>query len=118
MDSVTEYGLGTWGVWQGTANRREVHAYESCWLPSVVGEWIDTDILEHDHGATPTHDAEAGIVDRFLKGDFKPKPVAIERECSRRASCTMKNGEMPAMSGGVMFTSSGRLPLNPSASPV
>src|SRR6266404_3830177 len=53
-------------------------------LPPVVWERIHTDTLEHDHCATAAYDAKKGIVGRLLKSDLKPKPVAIERKCSRR----------------------------------
>lgn len=56
----------------------------SCRLPPVVWEWIYTDVLEHDHCATPAHDTKEEIVSKSLKGDLEPKPVAIERKCSRR----------------------------------
>src|SRR5262249_21111867 len=40
--------------------------------------------LEHDHCATAAHDAEEEIVAKSLKGNLKPKSVAIERKCLRR----------------------------------
>src|SRR5262245_16095140 len=55
-------------------------------LPPVVWEGIHTDILEHDHRATPAHDAEEDIVGRPLKEDLEPKPVAIEGKGSRHVS--------------------------------
>ena len=53
------------------------------WLSLVVREWIYTDALEHDHRATPAHDAKEWIVSGLLKGDLKSKLVAIKRECCR-----------------------------------
>lgn len=52
---------------------QEISVPASCRLPPVVWEWIYTDTLEQDHGATPAHDAKEEIVAKSLKGDLKPQ---------------------------------------------
>ena len=47
-------------------------------------------VLEHDHRATPAHDAKEWIVSGLLKGDLKSKLVATKRECCR---CVMHDEE-------------------------
>ena len=51
-------------------------------IPCVVWYGIDTNILHDDHCRTPLHNSEEDVVfTGSLKGDVKPKTVAIK--CQR-----------------------------------
>src|SRR5580700_8793323 len=50
-------------------------------ISCVVGHWIDTDVLEHDHRRTPLDYAEENVVVTGpLKRDVEPETVAIKRQ--------------------------------------
>jgi len=45
----------------------------------VVGHWVDTDVLEHDHGSSALDDAEEDVVGFGpLKRDVEPETIAIK----------------------------------------
>ena len=47
----------------------------------VVRQWIDANVLEHDHRGTPLDDAEEDVVRVGpLKRDVEPETVAIKRQ--------------------------------------
>jgi hypothetical protein len=50
-------------------------------VASVIGDGLDPDRLEHDHGATALNDAEKDVA-RFgsLKGDLKAELITIKSE--------------------------------------
>src|SRR5690349_1217046 len=69
-------------------------------LSLVVWDWVYTDCLEHDHCTPSAHDAEEGVVGGFLKGDLKPKLVAVERKRCRCVSYDEKRRDTGDLGSG------------------
>ncbi len=50
-------------------------------LSLVVRQWIDANVLKHDHRTASAYDAEEEVVvTRPLEGDLKSKPVSVKRK--------------------------------------